>query len=139
MVGMFQKEVAQRVVSKNNSKEYGIPSVLVQAFYDAEYLFEVGEECFAPPPKVKSAVIRLKRKEKKELGCDEKLFFKIVKAGFNQRRKTLRNALKSNSELRIQNEELWKENIFDKRAEQLIVGDFINLTLKFQPALIRNS
>lgn len=132
MVGMFQKEVAQRIVSKNNSKEYGIPSVLVQAFYDAEYLFEVGENSFAPPPKVKSVVIRLKRKEKKELDCDEKLFFKIVKAGFNQRRKTLRNALKSNLKIKVQNLKLWEEKVFDKRAEQLTVDEFIELTKMFQ-------
>ena len=133
MVGMFQKEVAKRVASKNNSKEYGIPSVLIQAFYDVEYLFEVGENSFSPPPKVKSAVIRLVRNEKKKLDCDEDLFCKIVKAGFGQRRKMLRNALKSfvgaKNFLPLR-----EEKIFDKRAEQLTVEDFVNLTLKLTHA-----
>ncbi|MCY7411315.1 MAG: 16S rRNA (adenine(1518)-N(6)/adenine(1519)-N(6))-dimethyltransferase RsmA, partial [Chitinophagales bacterium] len=93
MVGMFQKEVAQRIASGEGNKNYGILSVLLQAFYKVEYLFEVGEKCFAPPPKVKSAVIRIVRLESPEKVEDEKFFFALVKSGFNQRRKTLRNSL----------------------------------------------
>lgn len=126
LIGMFQKEVALRIASKHGTKEYGILSVLVQAFYDVEYLFTVNEQVFVPPPKVKSAVIRLKRREIKELACDEKLFFIVVKTGFNQRRKTLRNALKSIVEFPLTND------IFSKRAEQLSVADFVFLTQHIQ-------
>lgn len=122
LIGMFQKEVALRIASKHGTKEYGILSVLVQAFYDVEYLFTVNEQVFVPPPKVKSAVIRLKRKEIIELACDEKLFFILIKAGFNQRRKTLRNALKSIVSFPL------TDDIFSKRAEQLSVADFVLLT-----------
>lgn len=124
--GMFQKEVAERICEKKGSKTYGILSVLTQAFYDAEYLFTVSEEVFTPPPKVKSGVLRLIRKEKYHLPCDEKLFFTVVKTAFNQRRKTLRNSLKT-----YQLSDILKEDsIFDLRPEQLSVEQFIELTQK---------
>ena len=122
--GMFQKEVAQRICQKEGSKVYGILSVLTQAFYDAEYLFTVPPHVFNPPPKVDSGVLRLTRKEKFTLPCDEKLFFKVVKTAFQQRRKTLRNSLKT---LNLSNN-LREDVIFDKRPEQLSVDEFINLT-----------
>lgn len=122
LVGMFQKEVADRVVSKPGSKVYGITSVLLQAYYDMEYLFTVDANCFDPPPKVQSAVIRLKRNAVKELNCDEKLFKNIVKTSFNQRRKTLRNSLKA-----FIPEDLRSNDIFNKRPEQLSVDEFIML------------
>jgi len=122
--GMFQKEVAQRICSKEGSKVYGILSVLTQAFYDAEYLFTVPPSVFNPPPKVDSGVLRLTRKENYTLPCDEKLFFKVVKAGFQQRRKTLRNSLKT-----LDLSDNLKANvIFGKRPEQLQVQEFIELT-----------
>ena len=126
--GMFQKEVAQRICEKKGTKAYGILSVLVQAFYDAEYLFTVDENVFIPPPKVKSGVLRLTRKEDFSLSCNEKMFFRVVKTGFQQRRKTLRNSLKT-MEL---SDELRQEKIFDLRPEQLSVEDFINITLKIE-------
>ncbi len=126
--GMFQKEVAQRICEKKGSKAYGILSVLVQAFYTAEYLFTVDETVFIPPPKVKSGVLRLTRKEDFSLPCSEKMFFRVVKTGFQQRRKTLRNSLKS-MEL---SDELRQDKIFDLRPEQLSVEDFINITLKIE-------
>lgn len=126
--GMFQKEVAQRICEKKGTKAYGILSVLVQAFYDAEYLFTVDENVFIPPPKVKSGVLRLTRKSDFSLPCNEKMFFRVVKTGFQQRRKTLRNSLKT-MEL---SEELRQEKIFDLRPEQLSVEDFINITLKIE-------
>ena len=126
--GMFQKEVAQRICEKKGTKAYGILSVLVQAFYDAEYLFTVDENVFIPPPKVKSGVLRLTRKEDFSLPCNEKMFFRVVKTGFQQRRKALRNSLKT-MEL---SEELRQEKIFDLRPEQLSVEDFINITLKIE-------
>jgi 16S rRNA (adenine1518-N6/adenine1519-N6)-dimethyltransferase len=122
MVGMFQKEVADRVVSKPGSKVYGILSVLIQAFYFTEYLFTVEPGSFNPPPKVRSAVIRMKRHDGYQLGCDEKEFFKVVKMAFNQRRKTLRNALSGMGSKQVSDE------IFDKRAEQLSVNDFVRVT-----------
>ena len=122
--GMFQKEVAARICEKEGNKTYGILSVLVQAFYDAEYLFTVDPQVFDPPPKVQSGVLRLKRKENFELDCDEKLFFKVVKAAFNHRRKTLRNSLKSFALSDI----LKEDAIFDRRPEQMAVADFIALT-----------
>jgi len=123
IVCMIQKEVAERISSPHGSKKYGILSVLLQAFYEIEYLFTVGPGVFDPPPKVNSGVIRLKRNQRKELDCDEVLFFKIVKMGFNQRRKTLRNSLKSILvNLPTDNE------IFGKRPEQLDVEQFIYLT-----------
>ena len=126
--GMFQKEVAQRICEKKGTKAYGILSVLVQAFYNAEYLFTVDEHVFIPPPKVKSGVLRLTRKEDYSLPCSEKMFFRVVKTGFQQRRKTLRNSLKS-MEL---SDELRQDKIFDLRPEQLSVEDFINITQKIE-------
>jgi len=126
--GMFQKEVAQRICQKEGSKVYGILSVLVQAFYDAEYLFSVPPNVFSPPPKVESGVLRLTRKENFDLPCDEKLFFKVVKTGFQQRRKTLRNSLKT---LNL-SDNLREDVIFDKRPEQLSVKEFIDLSILIQ-------
>ncbi|NAS10653.1 16S rRNA (adenine(1518)-N(6)/adenine(1519)-N(6))-dimethyltransferase RsmA [Poritiphilus flavus] len=124
--GMFQKEVAERICEKEGSKTYGILSVLVQAFYEAEYLFTVGPEVFVPPPKVASGVLRLIRKEVFELECDEALFFRVVKTAFNLRRKTLRNSLK----VFDLSDNLKEDAIFDRRPEQLAVADFIALTDK---------
>lgn len=126
--GMFQKEVAQRICEKKGSKVYGILSVLTQAFYDAEYLFTVPPDVFNPPPKVDSGVLSLKRKENFTLPCDEKLFFTVVKLAFNQRRKTMRNSLKS----MIHSDVLKEDSIFDLRPEQLSVDQFIELTQKIQ-------
>lgn len=122
--GMFQKEVAERICSKEGSKVYGILSVLVQAFYDAEYLFTVSPNVFTPPPKVDSGVLRLIRKDNFTLPCDEKLFFKTVKTAFQQRRKTIRNSLKTFN----LSDNLKANSIFDKRPEQLNVQEFIELT-----------
>ena len=124
--GMFQKEVAQRICEKEGSKTYGILSVLVQAFYDAEYLFTVPPTVFNPPPKVDSGVLRLKRKESITIDCNEKSLFKVVKAAFGQRRKTIRNSLKTFN----LSDSLKEDTIFDKRPEQLSVIDFIALTNK---------
>ena len=124
VVGMFQKEVAERCAEKPGSKEYGILSVFLQAFYKVEYLFTVKAGVFNPPPKVLSAVIRLTRNEVENLGCDEKLFWQVVKAGFNQRRKTLRNALSGV----INKEKLGAEPMLELRAERLSVADFVYLT-----------
>ncbi len=124
VVGMFQKEVAERVTAAPGSKTYGILSVLLSAFYKMEYLFTVHENVFNPPPKVKSAVIRLIRNEVEKLPCDELLFVQTVKAGFNQRRKTLRNALRS---IGAPIDAL-PADLLSKRAEQLSVDDFIILT-----------
>lgn len=126
--GMFQKEVAKRICEKEGSKTYGILSVLTQAFYDAEYLFTVPPSVFIPPPKVDSGVIRLKRKENDTLPCDEKMFFSVVKTAFQQRRKTLRNSLKSFN----LSDKLKEDSIFDLRPEQLSVRQFIALTLKME-------
>lgn len=123
IVCMIQKEVAERIAAPHGNKTYGILSVFLQAYYDIEYLFTVGPGVFDPPPKVNSGVIRLRRNERKELGCSEEQFFKIVKQGFNQRRKTLRNSLKS-----ILVNLPTEEDIFGKRPEQLSVEDFIYLT-----------
>ena len=122
--GMFQKEVAQRICSKEGSKVYGILSVLTQAFYNAEYLFTVPPEVFNPPPKVDSGVLLLTRKENYTLPCDEKLFFRVVKTGFQQRRKTLRNSLKVFN----LSDNLKANTIFGQRPEQLSVDQFIELT-----------
>ena len=124
MVGMFQKEVAERTAAVPRTKDYGILSVLVQAYYDTSYLFTVHENVFNPPPKVKSGVIRLTRNPKEGLAGNEVLFKQIVKAGFNQRRKKLSNALKI---LNIP-EALKTHEFMDKRAEELSVADFINFT-----------
>ena len=130
VVGMFQKEVAERIAAPAGTRASGILSILLQAYYSIEYLFTVDESVFSPPPKVKSAVIRLTRNEVKKLDCDEELFKKVIKAGFNQRRKTLRNALK---QLIV---ERGKDNspipFLDKRAEQLTVNDFVELTKTLQ-------
>lgn len=122
--GMFQKEVAKRICSKEGSKVYGILSVLTQAFYDAEYLFTVPPTVFNPPPKVDSGVLRLVRKPNYSLPCNEKLFYRVVKQAFQQRRKTLRNSLKT---LDL-SDNLREDVIFGKRPEQLSVDAFINLT-----------
>lgn len=124
VVGMFQKEVAERVAAKPGSKTYGILSVLLSAFYNIEYLFTVHENVFNPPPKVKSAVIRMRRNGVTSLECDETLFVKVVKIGFNQRRKTLRNALKQLS----MPLDAVPAQLLSLRAEQLSVNDFITLT-----------
>ena len=128
IVGMFQKEVAERVVSPPGSKKYGIISVLLQCYYDVEYLFTVDETVFDPPPKVKSAVIRLRRNDRDKLDCDEKKFIQVVKTAFGQRRKTLRNALKS---LNLVDENTASQYL-SLRAEQLSVEDFMNLTSCFE-------
>ena len=122
--GMFQKEVAQRICSKAGNKVYGILSVLTQAFYKADYLFTVPPHVFSPPPKVESGVLRLTRKENYTLNCDEKLFFKTVKTAFQQRRKTIRNSLKTFN----LSHNLKANSIFGKRPEQLTVQEFITLT-----------
>jgi 16S rRNA (adenine1518-N6/adenine1519-N6)-dimethyltransferase len=124
VVGMFQKEVAERIAAKPKNKTYGITSVLLQAFYTIDYLFTVGENEFIPPPRVKSAVIRLVRNEVQKLNCDEKLFKQIVKAGFNQRRKTLRNSIRA---FKLKPEFL-DHKYLTQRAEELSVEDFITLT-----------
>jgi 16S rRNA (adenine1518-N6/adenine1519-N6)-dimethyltransferase len=124
LVGMFQKEVAQRCAEKPGSKEYGILSVFLQAYYQVEYLFSVKPGVFNPPPKVTSAVIRLTRNDVEKLDCDEKLFWQVVKAGFNQRRKTLRNALSS----LVSKESMTDDPMFDLRAERLSVEDFVKMT-----------
>ena len=129
--GMFQKEVAQRICSKEGSKVYGILSVLTQAFYDAEYLFTVPPSVFNPPPKVDSGVLRLTRKANYQLPCDEALFFKVVKTAFQQRRKTLRNSLKTFN----LSDNLKANTIFDQRPEQLSVNAFIELTSAIQSEL----
>lgn len=124
--GMIQKEVAERLAAGPGSKTYGILSVLLQAWYTVEYLFTVSEFVFDPPPKVKSAVIRMVRNDRKELGCDEKLFKTVVKTSFNQRRKTLRNSMKP---LLGKDCPDYALPVFDKRPEQLSVEQFVELTL----------
>ena len=123
VVCMVQKEVADRITAREGSKTYGILSVLLQTFFDIEYAFTVNEKVFQPPPKVKSAVIKLERNNRTRLPCNEKLFFSIVKAAFNQRRKMLRNALSSFIKPGVINNEY-----FQMRAEQLSVQDFISLS-----------
>ncbi len=126
--GMFQREVAERICEKEGSKAYGILSVLTQAFYDAEYLFTVPPSVFSPPPKVDSGVLRLTRKDDYSLACDEKMLFSVVKTAFQQRRKTLRNSLKSFN----LSDKIKEDSIFDLRPERLSVAQFINLTLILQ-------
>ena len=123
--GMIQKEVAERIASKPGKKAYGILSVLIQAWYDVDYLFTVSEKVFNPPPKVKSAVITIKRNDRKDLGCSEKLFKQVVKTTFNQRRKTLRNSIKP---ILGKNSPITQDEIFTKRPEQLTVEEFIYIT-----------
>ena len=124
LIGMFQREVAERICEKKGSKKYGILSVLTQAYYETDYLFSVPPSVFTPPPKVTSAVIRLVRKEQVDINYNEKLFFKVVKLSFQQRRKTLRNSLKTFN----LSDSLREDAIFDLRPEQLSVEDFISLT-----------
>ena len=130
--GMIQKEVADRIAAGPGSKTYGILSILIQAWYKVEYLFTVHEHVFNPPPKVKSAVIRMTRNETKELGCNERLFKLIVKTTFNQRRKTLRNSISSILE---KGNPLSNDPVFNKRPEQLSVQEFIELTNRVETAL----
>ncbi len=130
--GMFQKEVAERIASKPGKKAYGILSVLLQAYYDIEYLFTVDKQQFDPPPAVQSAVIRLVRNDVKTLGCNEQLFKHVVKTGFNQRRKTLRNSLKV---LIGKDCPFHERAVFDKRPEQLSVQEFIELTNLVEPCV----
>lgn len=130
--GMIQKEVAERMAAGPGSKTYGILSVLIQAWYRVKYLFTVHEHVFNPPPKVKSAVIRMTRNETQELGCNEKLFKQIVKTTFNQRRKTLRNSI---SPILDKTNPLMADPIFNKRPEQLSVQEFIDLTNRVEQAL----
>ena len=138
VVCMIQKEVAERIAEKPGTKTYGILSVLLQAWYDIEYLFTVGEGAFNPPPKVKSAVIRLVRNNRTELGCDEGLFKTVVKTGFNQRRKTLRNSLKPLVRAKAEREgwtdeqlaEFTSDPVFELRPERLSVEEFIALTIR---------
>ena len=125
VIGMFQKEVAERAASPSGSKAYGVLSVLVQAYYDVEYLFDVPPSCFNPPPKVMSGVIRLTRKKQSLNIASESAFRNLVKAAFNQRRKTLRNAVRA-----FFSPEVLKDEIFNKRAEQLNLDDFATLTFR---------
>ena len=134
--GMIQKEVAERIAAGPGSKTYGILSVLIQAWYRVEYLFTVHEHVFNPPPKVKSAVIRMTRNETTSLGCDERLFKQIVKTTFNQRRKTLRNSIKP---ILGKDHPLCADELFNKRPEQLSVADFIGLTNRVAQALAETS
>ena len=127
VIGMFQKEVAERAASKEGSKVYGVLSVLVQAYYEVEYLFDVGNDCFDPPPQVQSGVIRLKRKPATVNYKSERAFWVLVKTAFNQRRKTMRNAVKS-----LFPPDVLQDEIFLKRAEALSVEDFAALTFRMQ-------
>ena len=124
---MIQKEVSERISTGPGSKVYGILSVLLQTFYDVDYLFTVNEKVFDPPPKVKSAVIRLKRNTRESLGCDIQLYFRVVKTAFNQRRKMLRNSLKP-----LLRELPDDEKMLQRRPEQLSVDDFIKLTVNIE-------
>lgn len=133
--GMIQKEVAERIASGPGNKAYGILSVLIQAWYKVEYLFTVHENVFNPPPKVKSAVIRMTRNSVQNLGCNEALFKRIVKTTFNQRRKTLRNSIKP---VLGKDSSLYSDEIFNKRPEQLSVMEFIELTNRVEKALNEN-
>ena len=132
LVGMIQKEVAERMAAKEGNKTYGILSVLMQAYYSIDYLFTVHEHVFDPPPKVKSAVIRLTRNDVSRINCDEKLFKTVVKTAFNQRRKQMRNSLKP---LIAKENPVFANPIFDKRPEQLSVDAFIELTNMIEKAL----
>jgi 16S rRNA (adenine1518-N6/adenine1519-N6)-dimethyltransferase len=128
--GMLQKEVAERLASKPGKKTYGILSVLLQAYYDVEYLFTVPPTVFNPPPKVNSAVIRVTRNSTDKLGCNEVLFKTVIKTAFNQRRKTMRNSLKG---IMTSSSPIVTESIFDKRPEQLSVSEFVALTNLIEP------
>lgn len=133
--GMIQREVALRMASAPGNKAYGILSVLIQAWYDVEYLFTVDETVFNPPPKVKSAVIRMTRNETTDLGCDENLFKRVVKTVFNQRRKMLRVSIKPIFEGRNISVDFFADDIMTKRPEQLTIAQFVELTNKVQEAL----
>ena len=138
--GMIQKEVAERIAAKPGSKTYGILSVLIQAWYNVNYLFTVHEHVFNPPPKVKSAVIRMTRNEVTSLGCDERLFKRVVKTTFNQRRKTLRNNIKPLlGELGLTGASFLNDKLFDQRPEQLSVQQFVQLTNRVEEALAGQS
>ncbi|MFA6769971.1 MAG: 16S rRNA (adenine(1518)-N(6)/adenine(1519)-N(6))-dimethyltransferase RsmA [Bacteroidales bacterium] len=145
VVGMLQKEVAERLASPPGSKRYGILSVLLQAWYDIEYLFTVNENSFIPPPKVKSAVIRVKRNSRVELGCDQVLFKKIIKTTFNQRRKTIRNSIKPlistlyNSNIPAGSLIIPESPLLAKRPEQLSVEEFVKLTLLVESTIKLNA
>ena len=131
--GMIQKEVAERIAAGPGSKTYGIVSVLIQAWYEVEYLFTVSEHVFNPPPKVKSAVIRMTRNQTRDLGCNEKLFKQVVKTTFNQRRKTLRNSIKP---ILGKESSILQDEIFNKRPEQLSVQQFVELTNMVEKELV---
>ncbi|MDD2243490.1 MAG: 16S rRNA (adenine(1518)-N(6)/adenine(1519)-N(6))-dimethyltransferase RsmA [Dysgonamonadaceae bacterium] len=133
--GMIQKEVAERLTASPGSKTYGILSVLLQVWYDVEYLFTVSEQAFIPPPKVKSAVVRLTRNKRQEMDCDEKLFKTVVKTSFNQRRKMLRNSLKS---LLSEDVKLPENEMFNKRPEQLSIAQFEEMTNLLKPLVKMN-
>jgi len=133
--GMIQKEVAERLTASPGSKTYGILSVLLQVWYDVEYLFTVSEQAFIPPPKVKSAVVRLTRNKRQEMDCDEKLFKTVVKTSFNQRRKMLRNSLKS---LLSEDVKLPENEMFNKRPEQLSIAQFEKMTNLLKPLVKMN-
>jgi len=135
LVGMFQKEMAERIVSKPGSKDYGIISVLTQAYYSGEWLFDVDKSSFKPPPKVQSAVIRLERKPVLTLDCNEGLFKSVVKQAFNQRRKMLRNSLKS----LFPNTDLMADSFFNQRPEDLSLNDYISLTQQIEAYRIDSS
>lgn len=135
LVGMFQKEMAERIVSKPGSKDYGIISVLTQAYYSGEWLFDVDKSSFKPPPKVQSAVIRLERKPVLTLDCNESLFKSVVKQAFNQRRKMLRNSLKS----LFPNTDLMADPFFNQRPEDLSLNDYISLTQQIEAYRIDSS
>jgi len=135
LVGMFQKEMAERIVSKPGSKDYGIISVLTQAYYSGEWLFDVDKSSFKPPPKVQSAVIRLERKPVLTLDCNESLFKSVVKQAFNQRRKMLRNSLKS----LFPNTDLMADSFFNQRPEDLSLNDYISLTQQIEAYRIDSS
>ena len=124
MVGMFQKEMAERIVAPSGSKTYGVISVLTQAYYEGKYLFTVKSGNFNPPPKVQSAVIRLSRKENQDVGCSPKMFKKVVKQAFSQRRKMLRNTMK----MFVKDSQLMQDAFFQQRPEQLKLEDFVWLT-----------
>ncbi len=126
--GMIQREVAQRMAAAPGSKTYGILSVLIQAWYDVEYLFTVDENVFNPPPKVKSAVIRMTRNEVTDIGCDEKLFKRVVKTVFNQRRKMLRVSLRQIFNMGKPADGFYEQDIMTKRPEQLSIPQFVELT-----------
>ncbi|MEO1514537.1 MAG: 16S rRNA (adenine(1518)-N(6)/adenine(1519)-N(6))-dimethyltransferase RsmA [Bacteroidota bacterium] len=131
LVGMFQKEMAERVVAAPGSKIYGVISILVQAYYEGEYCFTVDRTAFDPPPKVQSAVIHLRRKAEQDLGCDHKLFRRVVKQAFSQRRKMLRNTMKGF----VKGHSMLTEDFFMQRPERLSVEDFIELTNRLQEAI----